>query len=253
MLRDLTIDVNRGEIVGLVGESGCGKSTLALSILKLLDHSGARVEGTVVLHGEDLMQLSERQMRNVRGRQVSLIPQSASSALNGALRIGTQLREAWIAHSKESWSRQLPRIRGLLQSCGLPSDDGFLKRYPDQISLGQAQRVLIVMAVLHGPALLIADEPTSALDVVTQRDVLQLLKRINHEQRMSVLFIYHDLSTVAALCDRIAILHEGVIVESAAVQSVLTSPSHPYTQELVAAVKSLQLSNLGGFLTSGSN
>ena len=136
----------------------------------------------------------------MRGKRIALIPQAASSALNRALRIGTQLREAWKAHSGVAWSSELGRVKGLLRSCGLPDDDPFLNRYPDQISLGQAQRVLIVMALLHHPTLLIADEPTSALDVHTQREVLDLFKRINREQRMSVLFISHDLSVVAALC-----------------------------------------------------
>ena len=247
VLLNTAIDVNAGEIVGLVGESGSGKSTLALSILKLLDHTGARVHGSVLLDGAELMPLSEREMRRVRGKQIALIPQAASSALNRALRIGTQLREAWKAHSGVAWSSELSRIKGLLRSCGLPDDDPFLNRYPDQISLGQAQRVLIVMALLHHPTLLIADEPTSALDVHTQREVLDLFKRINREQRMSVLFISHDLSVVAALCQRIAILHDGVIVESGPVSTVLASPMHAYTQKLVAAVRSFQLMELCPF------
>jgi ABC-type dipeptide/oligopeptide/nickel transport system ATPase component len=179
-------------------------------------------------------------MRNVRGKQISLVPQSAALALNGALRIRTQLREAWKAHSKTPWDVELPRIRGLLRSCGVPDEDAFLDRYPDQISLGQAQRVLIVMAVLHGPELVIADEPTSALDVVTQIEVLQLLKEFNQRQRMSILLISHDLAVVAAICHRILILAEGAIVESGIVEKVFTSPSHPYTQALVSAAKRLQ-------------
>ncbi len=246
-LADAVIDVNAGEIVGLVGQSGSGKSTLALSILRLLDHIGARIHGSVLLDGTELMQLSEREMRRVRGRRIALIPQAASSALNRALRIGTQLREAWKAHSGVAWSSELGRVKGLLRSCGLPDDDPFLNRYPDQISLGQAQRVLIVMALLHHPTLLIADEPTSALDVHTQREVLDLFKQINREQRMSVLFISHDLSILAALCHRIAILYDGVIVESGSVSAVLASPSHAYTQKLVAAVRSLQLTELSPF------
>ena len=130
-------------------------------------------------------------MRSIRGRLVSLIPQSPSSALNPALRIGTQLREAWQAHSRASWSSQRLRVAGLLDSAGLPSDEAFLKRLPSQISVGQAQRVLIVMALLHGPALLVADEPTSALDLVTQRGVLDLLATIAKKHQMSMLLISH--------------------------------------------------------------
>jgi ABC-type glutathione transport system ATPase component len=246
VLRDARIDVSRGEIVGLVGQSGSGKSTLALSILRLLDPANARIQGRVLLEGSDLLHLPEREMRSVRGKQIALIPQSASSTLNRALRIGTQLRESWNAHANSPWADELARIRSLLKSCGLPDDDAFLRRYPDQISLGQAQRVLIVMAVLHRPSLLIADEPTSALDVVTQEEVLELIRRINIEQQMSVLFISHDLPVVAALCHRIAILHEGLIVESGPVCLVLNSPAHDYTKKLVEAVKHLQLEELGG-------
>lgn len=251
VLRDMTFHMDRGEIVGLVGQSGSGKTTLALAMLRLLDHTGARNRGTILLEGSDLMRLPERDMRNVRGRQVALVPQSASSALNPALRVGTQLREAWKAHSRGNWQREVPRIMHLLDTCGLPQDHAFLRRYPDQISLGQAQRVLIVMAVLHGPSLLIADEPTSALDVVTQRQVLELLKHISRANDVSTLLISHDLSVVAALCDRILILHDGSIVESGPVRDVLSAPSHPYTRELVAAVKSLQLGGFGDFPASG--
>ena len=236
VLRGASIDVFPGEIVGLVGESGSGKSTLALAVLRLLDHTGARVHGRILLLGRDLAQCGEREMRAIRGRLVSLIPQSPAAALNPALRIGTQLREAWRAHSREPWSAHAERIQGLLASAGLPADEPFLRRFPGQISVGQAQRVLIVMALLHSPALLIADEPTSALDLITQREVLDLLAGIGRRHGMAMLFISHDLLAVAALCSRIAILHDGEIVETGPVKDVLAAPRHPYTKQLVAAV-----------------
>lgn len=180
-------------------------------------------------------------MRDVRGRLISLIPQGASGALNPALRIGTQLREAWNAHSKESWTAESSRVKKLLASCGLPDDEGFQRRFPGQVSVGQAQRILIVMALLHRPALLVADEPTSALDVITQWEVLELVAKINREQSMSVLFISHDLPAVAALCDRMAILYEGQIVECGPVATVLSAPEHPYTRKLIEAVQNLQI------------
>jgi ABC-type glutathione transport system ATPase component len=246
VLRDVAITIHGGEILGLVGESGSGKSTLAFSILRLLDCARARVTGTTLLDGTDIMSLPEREMRKVRGRQLALIPQSASSSLNPALRVGTHLREAWKAHCNSSWSAEIPRVAELLRSCGLPDDDSFLRRYPNQISVGQAQRVLIVMALLHKPALLIADEPTSALDIVTQREVLELLRQINVGQGMGILFVSHDLGAVAALCHRIAILHGGRIVESGPVRDVIASPSHAYTRSLVSAVLSSQLSQVFG-------
>ncbi len=241
VLRGINVEVRSGEILGFVGESGSGKSTLALAILGLLRHTGARVRGSVVLNGIDVLPYTERQMRDVRGRLISLVPQGASGALNPALRIGTQLNEAWNAHSKESWSGQEARVKQLLTSCGLPGEEAFLRRFPAQISIGQAQRILIVMALLHSPSLLIADEATSALDVITQQEVLHLIGRINRERNMSVLFISHDLPSVAALCHRIAILHEGQIVECGPVRDLLSAPQHPYTKKLVIAVQKLQI------------
>jgi ABC-type dipeptide/oligopeptide/nickel transport system ATPase component len=234
VLRGVKIDVLPGEIVGLVGESGSGKSTLALALLRLLDHTGARVSGRTVLLGNDLMSCREAELRDIRGRVASLIPQSPSGALNPALRLGTHLREAWRAHSRESWSSQ--RVAHLFASAGLPAEYSFLRRFPGEISVGQAQRVLLVMALLHSPALLIADEPTSALDVITQREVLDLLARIRREYRMSILFISHDLVMVPALCDRLAVLHGGEIVESGPVNEVLAAPKHPYVRRLIEAI-----------------
>ena len=235
VLRGVRIEAPAGEIVGLVGESGSGKSTLALAILGLLGHTGARVSGRVELLGKNLAGCSERELRGVRGRLVSLVPQSPLAALNPALRVGTQLREAWRAHSRESWDRQRGWVGKLLESCGLPPGDEFLKRFPAEMSVGQAQRVLIVMALLHAPPLLIADEPTSALDLITQREVLDLLGAIVRERRMSMLLISHDLAAVAEMCRRIAILYEGEIVERGETAEVLRAPRHPYTRRLVEA------------------
>jgi peptide/nickel transport system ATP-binding protein len=236
VLRDARITIRPGEILGMVGQSGSGKSTLALAILRLLEHTGARVEGAVTILGQDLMSCGERQLRDVRGRLISLVPQSPATALNPALRIGTQLREAWRAHSREPWSSQERHAAQLLASAGLSAEGAFLERFPREISVGQAQRVLIVMALLHAPALLIADEPTSALDVITQREVLDLLVRMVRQHRMSMLFISHDLLTVATICDRLAILHEGEIVESGPAKALLSAPNHSFTRRLIAAV-----------------
>jgi peptide/nickel transport system ATP-binding protein len=236
VLRGASIEVFSGELVGLVGQSGSGKSTFALAILRLLERTRASVGGRVELLGHDLARCSEQQLRDIRGRLVSLIPQSPATALNPALRIGTQLREAWRAHSSEPWSKQQEFIGQLLATAGLSPGESLLKRFPRELSIGQAQRVLIIMALLHSPPLLIADEPTSALDVITQREVLELLVRIGRERNMAILFISHDLSTIAAVCDRIAILHRGEIVECGPVKSVLSYPQHWYTKQLIAAV-----------------
>jgi ABC-type glutathione transport system ATPase component len=236
VLRNAAIRVDQGEILGLVGQSGSGKTTFVLAALGLLDPREGSVKGSVIVNGLELCGLSERELRSVRGRLVSLIPQSPLAALNPALRIGTQFREAWIAHAKDWSGLGQDRVRSLLGSCGLTGDDEFLRRYPHQISVGQAQRVLIAMALLHDPILVIADEPTSALDLVVQREILDLLAGISAERRMSMIFISHDLQAVASLCHRIAILHDGTVVECGSTQEVLSRPVHPYTKLLLAAV-----------------
>ncbi len=236
VLSGVALEVFPNETVGLVGQSGSGKTTLAMAILRLLDQTGARTKGRINLLDQDLTRMSERQLRTVRGRLVALIPQSPASALNPVLRIDTQLREAWRAHSSQPFSMVQTRVRHLFETVGLEAGEKFLKRFPSEISVGQAQRVLLVMALLHSPPLLIADEPTSALDVITQQEVLDLLARTARQQRMSMLFISHDLAAMARVCDRVAILHEGRIVESAPVSEVLRRPSHPFTKRLVSAI-----------------
>jgi ABC-type glutathione transport system ATPase component len=238
VLRDVRLEIQRGEVLGLVGQSGSGKSTLALAILGLLDKR-AQVEGTIRLQESDLLQLSERELRALRGRAVALVLQSPLSSLNPALKIRTQLKEAWRAHASGTAADCASAIRASLQSVSLPADDDFLRKHPSQMSVGQAQRVLIAMAVMHRPALLIADEATSALDVITQSEILALFRQLNRSTGMSILYISHDLASVAGICDRIAILHEGEIVECGATAQIFAHPQHAYTQQLMAAMPRL--------------
>ena len=236
VLRDVDLDIRRGEVLGLVGQSGSGKSTLALAILGLLEKRRARVEGTVAFDGSDLLRLSESDLRALRGRRLALVLQSPLSSLNPALKIRTQLKEAWRAHASGTRADCKAAIQAALQSVSLPPTDEFLRKHPSQMSVGQAQRVLIAMAVMHRPALLIADEATSALDVITQSEILALFRELNRSSGMAILYISHDLASVAGICDRIAILHEGQIVELGSAEQVLTSPQHEYTQRLMAAM-----------------
>jgi peptide/nickel transport system ATP-binding protein len=236
VLRDVQLEIQRGEVLGLVGQSGSGKSTLAMSILGLLDKKHSQIEGTIRFQQSDLLQLSERELRGLRGRAVALVLQSPLSSLNPALKIRTQLREAWRAHASGTKTDCLNAIRASLQSVSLPADDDFLRKYPSQMSVGQAQRVLIAMAVLHRPALLIADEATSALDVITQSEILSLFRELNRSTGMAILYISHDLASVAGICDRIAILHQGEIVECGATAQIFANPQHEYTQRLMAAM-----------------
>ncbi len=239
VLRDVRLEIQRGEVLGLVGQSGSGKSTLALAILGLLDKR-AQVEGTIRLQGSDLLQLSERELRSLRGRAVALVLQSPLSSLNPALKIRTQLKEAWRAHASGTTADCANAIRASLESVSLPTDDDFLRKHPSQMSMGQAQRVLIAMAVMHRPALLIADEATSALDVITQSEILALFRQLNRSTGMAILYISHDLASVAGICDRIAILHQGEIVECGATAQIFSHPTHAYTQQLMAAMPRLQ-------------
>jgi ABC-type dipeptide/oligopeptide/nickel transport system ATPase component len=175
----------------------------------------------------------------MRGRALALVLQSPLSSLNPALRIRTQLKEAWRAHVSGSKVDCYAAIRAALESVSLPSSDEFLRKYPSQMSVGQAQRVLIAMAVMHRPALLIADEATSALDVITQSEILALFARLNHETGTAILYISHDLASVAGICDRIAILHDGQIVECGTGDQIFANPQHEYTRRLIAAMPRL--------------
>jgi ABC-type dipeptide/oligopeptide/nickel transport system ATPase component len=236
VLRDVQLDIQRGEVLGLIGQSGSGKSTLAMAILGLIDRKRADAQGSIYFEGSDLLTLREAELRNLRGRKIALVLQSPLSSLNPALKIRTQLRETWRAHASGSSNDCDSTIRKALESVSLPSDDDFLRKYPAQMSVGQAQRVLIAMAVVHRPALLIADEATSALDVITQAEILKLFRELNQNSGMAILYISHDLASVAGICDRVAILHQGQIVESGITQHVLTTPSHEYTRRLLAAM-----------------
>jgi ABC-type dipeptide/oligopeptide/nickel transport system ATPase component len=245
VLRNVDLRVRRGEIVALVGQSGSGKSTLALALLRLLDLRGARVRGRILFGGRDLMHYRESQMRRVRGREIGLVLQSTVSSLNPSLPVGMHLREAWLAHSDRSESRAVhhrrwrERLSRALSDACLPAEEGFLRLYPSELSVGLAQRVLIAMAVLHHPPLVIADEPTSALDVITQAEILGLFADLNRRLGTAILFISHDLLSVASLCHRVAILQDGEIVEDGPTAEIFGRPRHAYTQALIAALPRL--------------
>lgn len=245
VLRDAELEVRPGEVLGLIGQSGSGKSTLAMAILGLLDRRNVKTEGSIHFAGEDLLTLGESELRRLRGNKIALVLQSPLSSLNPALKIRTQLREAWRAHSTGTTSDCDRAIRAALGSVSLPPGDDFLSKYPAEMSVGQAQRVLIAMAVMHRPALLIADEATSALDVITQSEILKLFRELNQISEMAILYISHDLASVAGICDRVAILHQGQIVEVGTTNQILTVPTHDYTRRLMAAMPRMpQVSSL---------
>jgi ABC-type glutathione transport system ATPase component len=236
VMTGLNLDIRWGEILGLVGHSGCGKSSLAFALLGLLESKGGKVSGSIRWDEKELLDQKERDWLKIRGKDIAFVPQSAVSSLNPALRLDTQLNEAWKLHAHGNRHDRESAIAQALSDVSLPFDLEFRRRKPSQISVGQAQRVLIAMAILHRPRLLIADEPTSALDPITQSEILSLFAGLNRKLGMSILFISHDLLSVYALCHRVALMDGGSIVECNTPQEIFFNPVHPFTQKLVAAM-----------------
>jgi peptide/nickel transport system ATP-binding protein len=230
------LDLAENEIVGLVGESGSGKSITALAVMGLARSLGATVTGSIALDGRELLGLSERQLRQVRGRRVAMIFQSPVSAFNPLFRVGDLFVRTLRVHGVDSADASRRAEEALREVLLGPE---LLRRYPHQLSGGQAQRIAIALAVALRSDVLIADEPTSALDVTVQAEIIELLRMLRERERLSMLFISHDLAVVAQLCDRVAVMRDGSIVESGATAGVLRHPSHPYTRALLAAVPRL--------------
>ena len=236
-VRDITLDIKKGEILGIVGESGCGKSMTAKSILRLHDEKKMEYGGEIILDGDkDILKMGKKELQEMRGRDISMIFQDPITTLNPLKTIGKQIIEMYKLHSDISSEEAVQKAIELLNLVGIVPAEQRYRQYPFELSGGQLQRVSIAMALACRPKLLIADEPTTALDVTMQAQVLDLLKRLQRKYNSSVLLITHNFGVVAEICDRIAVMYAGQIVESGDVREIFYHPCHPYTKDLIASI-----------------
>ena len=236
-VNDVTFQVKKGEILGIVGESGCGKSVTANTILRLLPKQTSIISGgRILMEGQDLVKISDKEMRALRGKKISMIFQEPMTSLNPVYRIGDQLVEMYQANSsiskKEAWKKSVE----MLEKVGIPSPEQRMYEYPHQLSGGMRQRVMIAMALSAQPQLLIADEPTTALDVTIQAQVLDLMKELQEKMNTAIMLITHDMGVVAETADYVMVMYAGEVVEYGDVRTIFTKPSHPYTQGLLASL-----------------
>lgn len=236
----ISFEVNKGEVVGIVGESGCGKSVTSLSIMGLVPSPpGKIVDGTIRFKDENLIEASSKRMKAIRGNEIAMIFQEPMTSLNPLFTIGNQLREAIRLHEKVSKKDANRRAIDLLKMVGIPRAESVINEYPHQLSGGMRQRVVIAMAMSLEPELLIADEPTTALDVTIQAQILNLMRKLNEEKETAILLITHDLGVVAEMCDRVVVMYAGQVVERGTVREILKDPQHPYTQGLIKSLPKL--------------
>lgn len=239
VVRDVSLSIEPGQICGVVGESGCGKSMVARSIMGLLKHPGKVVSGSIRLCGRELTTLGEKEMRSVRGSQVSMVFQEPMTSLNPLMKVGPQVAESVRVHEGVSKEEAKRRAIDMLEAVGIPEASVRYEAYPHELSGGLRQRVMIAMAMVCKPALLIADEPTTALDATVEAQILRLLRELS-DQGTSVLIISHNLGVIAELCDKVFVMYAGRIVEQADVYTLFDHPTHPYTRGLLGAVKDLR-------------
>lgn len=241
----VSLTVNENEVFAIVGESGCGKSALALSIMNLHNASYTMVNGSIYFNGTDLMLLNEAELNKIRGRDIGMIFQDPLAALNPLMKIGAQIEESLSFHTDLNKTEKKERAIELLTGVGIKNPDLTYKQFPYELSGGMRQRAMIAIALACKPSLVIADEPTTALDVTIQAQILDLLKKLQHEMKSGIILITHDLGVVAEMADRVAVMYAGQIVETAPVKEIFKNPQHPYTKSLLASMPGLSDENSG--------
>ena len=234
------VELRRGATLGIVGESGSGKSVTSLSVMGLLTGTKGKIaDGEILLDGDDIVKLTKEQQRKLRGSKISMIFQEPMTSLNPVMKIGDQVAECVLQHEKISKKEALKKAEDMLRKTGVPRVEHMMKEYPFQLSGGQRQRVMIAMALVCKPEILIADEPTTALDVTIQAQILDLMNQLKKETGTSILFITHDLGVVAEVCDDVAVMYCGRVVERGDVKTIFANPSHPYTKGLLGSIPRL--------------
>ncbi len=238
-IRGVNLKLEKGETLALVGESGSGKSVTAKSVMKLLSNNAVVKEGAIIFKGENILEKSERDMQSIRGKKIAMVFQDPMTSLDPTMKIGKQITEVIIKHEKASKEEANKRAEELLELVGIPNAKERMKQYPHQFSGGQRQRIVIAIALACNPDVLIADEPTTALDVTIQAQILELLKELQQQFQMAIIFITHDLGVVANVADRVAVMYAGKVVEVGTVDEVFYNPQHPYTWGLLRSMPTL--------------
>ena len=238
-IRGVNLKLQKGETLALVGESGSGKSVTAKSVMKLLSNNAVVKEGAIIFKGENILDKSERDMQSIRGKKIAMIFQDPMTSLDPTMKIGKQITEVIIKHEKASKEEANKRAEELLELVGIPNAKERMKQYPHQFSGGQRQRIVIAIALACNPDVLIADEPTTALDVTIQAQILELLKELQQQFQMAIIFITHDLGVVANVADRVAVMYAGKVVEVGTADEVFYNPQHPYTWGLLRSMPTL--------------
>lgn len=238
-IRGVNLKLQKGETLALVGESGSGKSVTAKSVMKLLSNNAVVKEGSIIFKGENILEKSERDMQSIRGKEIAMVFQDPMTSLDPTMKIGKQITEVIIKHEKVSKEEANKRAEELLELVGIPNAKERMKQYPHQFSGGQRQRIVIAIALACNPDVLIADEPTTALDVTIQAQILELLKELQQQFQMAIIFITHDLGVVANVADRVAVMYAGKVVEVGTAEEVFYNPQHPYTWGLLRSMPTL--------------